>query len=139
MPASPRRKTPKSHTLATKTAELAMAAPQVVAHRMARMALSGPVLNQRDRDEFKRMSSEKTAAFQESWQAMWQQSCRAQWDIGAWVMRAMASPATRQRATPSAMAAQIHGAALGVMSKGLAPVHRKAVANAKRLSRTKLR
>ena len=28
---------------------------------------------------------------------------------------------------------------LGVLGKGLAPVHRKAVANAKRLGRTKLR
>jgi len=30
-------------------------------------------------------------------------------------------------------------AALGVIGSGLAPVHRKAVANAKRLGRTKLR
>jgi hypothetical protein len=34
---------------------------------------------------------------------------------------------------------QVHGATLGVLGKGLAPVHRKAVANAKRLARTKLR
>jgi len=42
--------------------------------------------------------------------------------------------------TPSAASAkQLHKAALGVLGKGFAPVHRKAVANAKRLSRTKLR
>ena len=34
---------------------------------------------------------------------------------------------------------QVQGAALGVIGKGLEPVHRKAVANARRLSRTKLR
>lgn len=133
------RRTRKNHTLAMKTAELAFAAPQVMAHRLTRMALSGPVPNQRDRDEFRRMSSEKAHAFQQSWQAMWAQAWRAQWAMGAWVMRSMASPAQLRKATPTALAAQLHGAALGVAHKGLAPVHRKAVANAKRLSRTKLR
>jgi hypothetical protein len=33
----------------------------------------------------------------------------------------------------------LHDAALAVLGKGLAPVHRRAVANAKRLARTRLR
>jgi hypothetical protein len=37
------------------------------------------------------------------------------------------------------VAVQVQGAALGILDKGMAPVHRKAVANAKRLARTKLR
>jgi hypothetical protein len=37
------------------------------------------------------------------------------------------------------VAAQVQSAALGVLGKGLAPIHRKAVANARRLARTKLR
>jgi hypothetical protein len=36
---------------------------------------------------------------------------------------------------PATASAQLQSAALGVLSKGLAPVHRKATANAKRLSR----
>jgi hypothetical protein len=35
--------------------------------------------------------------------------------------------------------AQLQHATLGILGKGLGPVHRKAVANAKRLARTKLR
>lgn len=37
------------------------------------------------------------------------------------------------------VAAQLQGAALAMLGKGIAPMHRKAVANAKRLARTKLR
>ena len=37
------------------------------------------------------------------------------------------------------MTAQMQNAAIGVLSKGMALVHQRAVANAKRLSRTKLR
>lgn len=133
------RRARKTHTLASKAAELALAAPRVVAHRMTRLALSGPVPNQRDRHEFARMSSEKATAFNESWQAMWMQAWRAQLELAAWSMQAMASPARQRRTTPLAVAAQIQGAALGVMNKGFAPVHREAVANAKRLSRTELR
>ena len=40
-----------SKSLAVKGAELAMATPQVVAHRMARMVLAGPNPSPRDRQE----------------------------------------------------------------------------------------
>jgi hypothetical protein len=49
------------------------------------------------------------------------------------------SVAKGKKLSPAASAAQWHKAALGVLGKGLTPVHRKAVANAKRLARTKLR
>jgi hypothetical protein len=44
-----------------------------------------------------------------------------------------------QPSSAASVARQVQSAALGVLDKGLAPVHRKAVANAKRLARTKLR
>ncbi len=133
MPARPTRKT-RSVTL--KTAELAAAVPQVVAHRLTRMALAGPAPSARDRREFERMVAEKRTAFAEAWQAMAVQSVRAHQALAASFLGAVWSPG---RGRQAAVAAQIQQAALGVLDKGLAPVHRKAVANAKRLARTKLR
>jgi hypothetical protein len=130
------------------TAELMMAAPQVVAHRVVRMATAGPLPSERDRREFHRMGAEKMAAFQESWSAMgshgfvmqqqWARHMMSAWS--AW-MRLAFNPwhpgagASIAR-TASQSAAQLQSIALGVAGKGLAPVHRRAVANARRLSGT---
>jgi hypothetical protein len=120
--------------------ELATAVPQVVAHRMTRMALSGPKLSERDRKEFARMFAEKNSAFSESWNAMALQALRSNQALTASLARSLwAPPSLRNKASATALAVQLHNAALGVFGKGLAPVHRKAVANAKRLARTKLR
>lgn len=43
------------------------------------------------------------------------------------------------RPSANAVAAELQNAALGVLEKGMLPVHRKAVANAKRLAHTKVR
>ena len=68
------RKTPP---LARQAAELAVAVPQVIAHRLTRLALAGPAPSARDRQEFRRMGAEKAAAFAESWNAMAQQALEA--------------------------------------------------------------
>jgi hypothetical protein len=128
-----------TQSLATKAAELALAVPQVVAHRVARMALSGPKLSPRDRKEFKLMVAEKNSAFGESWNAMAAQAALANQALAASFFRSFLSVARGKKPSASASAIQLHKAALGVLGKGLAPVHRKAVANAKRLARTKLR
>src|SRR4030095_13287642 len=60
----------RAHSVAHHSAAIALTAPQVVAHRLVRMALSGPVLSARDRREFTRMGAEKVAAVYESWDAM---------------------------------------------------------------------
>jgi hypothetical protein len=124
-------------TLAQRSAELAFAVPPVMAHRIARMALAGGQPSARDQREFKLMSAEKTAAFQQSWMAMGLQLWRAQQAFAVFWWRACLSP----WGPPSAQAIGTHlqSAALGVLGKGLAPVHRTAVANAKRLSKTRLR
>lgn len=136
MPSHHRR---KYQSLSTKAAELAFAVPQVVAHRVARMAIAGPSLSARDRKEFQGMVAEKVAAFNESWNAMAMQAMRANKTLATSFLRSLCSPSLRYGPSASAVAAQLHGAALGVVGKGFAPVHRKAVANAKRLARTKLR
>ena len=128
-----------ARSLAVKTVELAHAVPQVVAHRVTRMALSGPTLSARDRKEFARMVAEKNAAFGESWNAMTVQAALANQALAASFMKTVVAAARGKRPSLPTAAAQLHRAALGVVAKGLAPVHRKAVANAKRLGRTKLR
>jgi hypothetical protein len=135
----PTRRRLGSRSLATKAAELAFAVPQVVAHRVTRMALSSPKLSPRDRKEFERMVAEKNVAFAESWKAMAAQAALSNQALAASFFRSFIAVSRGKKPSAAATAHQIHQAALGVLGKGLAPVHRKAVANAKRLSRTKLR
>lgn len=130
-------------------AELAVAVPQVVAHRVTRMAIAKHPLSARDRKEFHTMGAEKSAAFVESWAAMAAQAAAAQQQFALALMKQAFLPwtwagggAQAQRSAQALMrtAAQ-HAASAGanVLGHGLAPVHRRAVANAKRLRRTKLR
>ena len=136
---SPRRAR-LARQLATQAHELATAVPQVVAHRMTRMALAGPKLSDRDRKEFARMIAEKNNAFSESWNAMALQALHSQRAFAAALALAATVPRSARADPPAqAFAAQLQQAALAVLGKGLAPVHRRAVANAKRLARTRLR
>jgi hypothetical protein len=126
----------RTRSLTSKMGELALAAPQVVAHRMTRMALAGAQPSARDRREFALMGKEKQVAFQESWMAMGMQAWRVQQQMALALWQAAWLPGLHKRA-PSA--SQWQSAMLGVLGQGLKPVHRRAVANAKRLGRTKLR
>ena len=134
-----RRQRAKTSALAVQAAELALAAPQVIAHRLSRVALAGPRLSERDRKEFELMVAEKNAAFSEAWQAMATHGARANQALAASFFKSFIGVAHGKRPSPARSAAQLHHAALGILGKGLAPLHRKAVANAKRLGRTKLR
>ncbi len=132
-----RRKTP-ARSLAAQTAELAVAVPRVVAHRMTRMALAGPKPSARDRKEFERMVAEKNVAFADAWRAMAAQAARSQQTFAANWFKSMLSMSHGGKPTSPSPAA-LQRAALDVLGKGMAPVRRKAVANAKRLGRIKIR
>lgn len=110
--------------LARQAGELALAVPQVMAHRLTRMALAGPVPNARDRREFHGMMQEKVHAFWQSWFAMG-------WSVLTAMQKAWL--AGLQGARVPLMDTQ------AILAQGLAPVHRKATANARRLARTRLR
>jgi hypothetical protein len=127
------------HTMARKASELATAAQQVVAHRVTRMVMAGPLPSARDRTEFTRMVQEKHDAFSAAWSAMSAQALVANQALALSLWRTLCFPWLGGGATPGAMATQLHSAGLGVLNKGLAPVHRTAVANARRLARTSLR
>jgi hypothetical protein len=116
----PTRRT--SPRLARQVTELAFAVPQVITHRLTRLALAGPVPNARDRREFYTMGQEKVHAFWQSWFAM------------GWAML---------EAVQQAWLAVLQGARVPmldthrILSQGLGPVHRRATVNARRLSRLK--
>lgn len=136
MNASSRRKAAR---LSTQASELMIAAPQVVAHRLGRMAVAGHKPSAKDQREFHRMGAEKLAAFGEAWQSMTLQMLKSNQQVAASMMRSW-WPASAARGgsklaplTQAATAWQL--AALDVLGQGIRPVHRRAVANAKRLGR----
>jgi hypothetical protein len=102
------RRRSKKQQMAAQAAELAVAVPQVVAHRMLRMALAGGTPSARDRREFGLMGAEKMAAFQESWTAMWLEALRAQQQFSLsllqplWFPWAVAWPSRRAAAAGGA-------------------------------------
>ncbi len=115
-----------------------MTVPQVVAHRVTRMALAGPTLSARDRKEFQMMVNEKHAAFAQAWKDMAMHAFRANQALMASMLRSCFTPFSYKRPSAASAAAQVENAAMGVLGKGLASVHRKAVLNARRLAKTKL-
>jgi hypothetical protein len=121
--------------------EIGWAAPQVIAHRTQRMLRSGPFPAQVDRDEFRRMFDEKGEAWFES-------TLRMSTEMGKqWVAIATGAMQPWWLASPaSSPAARWHSAWCGAVRRwaratphiaqiGLAPVHRRATANARRLAR----
>jgi hypothetical protein len=129
------RRNRKSRVLAAQAVGLGFAVPQVLAHRVMRMALTGSSPTRRDQKEFYLMGVEKVAAFYESWTAMMAEIFRA--NVELWLTSArffwMHPPVTRR--SSRAAATHFQRAAFAVLSEGVAPIHRRAVANAKRLSR----
>lgn len=134
MPSRRRRSSP---ALAAQSAQLAVAVPQVLAHRLTRLALAGAQPSARDRREFQRMGTEKVAAFQESWLAMAAEIVRLQQQFAWSAAQAAWAPwlgAPRARSKDTMQRSLDR-----VLREGLAPVRRRAVANAARLGRTRLR
>jgi hypothetical protein len=131
--------TRRSSRSARQAVELALAVPQVVAHRTLRMALAGAPSSARDKREFWLMGYEKMLAFNESWAAMFAEAARANQQIAWSMMRAAWFPWLYKAPTLRAMATRLQKAALDVAATGVGPVHKRAVANAKRLGRAKLR
>jgi len=127
----------RSRALAAQVTDLGIAVPQVLAHRMTRMMLAGSSPSARDRKEFRRMSTEKVAAFYESWNAMLVEVTLANVELSLssarWFLSGL--PATLQSSRTAA--AHVQRAAVGILGKGVAPVRRRAVANARRLGRAR--
>ena len=135
--ATRRRRTSKS--LAVQSVELGFAVPQVIAHRLARMAAAGASPSARDRAEFQRMGTEKLAAMNEAWAAMAAETFRANQEIALSYMQSLWLPWIRPTSAFNKASRQMTRAGLDILGAGLAPSRRRAVANAKRLGRIKRR
>lgn len=120
---------PKS--LPTLASEVANAVPQVIAHRLTRMALAGVNPSAHDQHEFYRMGAEKVEAFYESWNAMLLQSLQINQRLlfSCWFPWAV-------NGSSKSPVEQLEQAATQILTSGIKPVHKRAVSNAKRLNKT---
>lgn len=131
-----KRRTRKSMTV--RAAELSIAVPAVIAHRVTRMAQVGTSHSVRDRKEFYRMSTEKIAAFNESWNAMAFQAVRANQQMVMSFMQSFWFPwGSAKSSTKSTSLRKLTNAAQSILEKGLVPIHRRVISNSKRLRRVK--
>ena len=118
--------------LATQATQLTLAIPEVVARRVVRMALAGSSPSAADREEFFRMSAEKVSAFYESWNGMYLAAWRANLQL---FLSGPAWSTVWLRQGHRAGSAKVQRMALDILASGVAPIHRRAVDNAKRLRR----
>jgi hypothetical protein len=121
--------------LYTKCTELAFAVPQVISHRLLRLAASGHKPSARDRREFDRMITEKAEAMGEAWGKMTVKAFQANQELALSLMKSWmrGSPAVVRQSSI------VRRAASECLSAGIAPVHRRATANARRLAKIKTR
>jgi hypothetical protein len=115
--------------------EISFAAPQVIAHRVARMAQAGPSPGARDQKEFVRMGQEKAEAFVES-----------MWGMGLRIGQAQVAMAASMFAQWLRLASSVTfptpmwtSAMPSLVATGLRPVHRRVTANARRLGKVPAR
>jgi hypothetical protein len=85
------------------------------------------------------MVSEKQVAFAEAYWQMALQMYRLNQQFAGIAIRAFWAPHSLNASWAASAAIQAHTAAMTVLDKGLAPMHRTAVSNAKRLSKASLR
>ncbi|MCB1753954.1 MAG: hypothetical protein KDJ38_00435 [Gammaproteobacteria bacterium] len=126
------RKRP-SRSVTNQLAELSMAVPQVVMQRLSLMMLAGPNPSARDLREMNMMWTEKMIAFHESWSAMTFEALRANQQLSRCLFDSFWSCSPFNLLNAPAHTDYLQRTASNILGKGLAPVHRRAVANAKRL------
>lgn len=128
---------PNRHARSTRAAkhavDLAVAAPQVIAHRTLRMAQATTPMTARDQQEFWTMGTEKLVAFNQSWFAMCLEAGRIQQRMAMATVQAFWFPWLKSM--PRFDGGAWQRAAMDIAAKGLAPIRHSAVANARRLGR----
>src|SRR6516165_9646416 len=98
--------------------------------KLIRGAQPGPSPARRDRSEFYLMGFEKIAAFYESWTAMSIEMLRVNLEYCLLPAQYFWQGLPVTRRSSRAAAAHFQRAALAVLGAGVAPIHRRAVANA---------
>jgi hypothetical protein len=110
-------------------AEINAVVPGIVSHRLMRLAWAGATPSRSDRTELSRMSSEKWQAASQSAVAMTAFAMQQQMAMAQSFMHAMWAPwmGVSHSSIP------VTNPVAGMLSAGLAPYHRIATANARRL------
>ncbi len=120
--------------------DLSWASPMVIAYRLAGIALAGPEPDAQARREVQGMIGEKLVASQQAWLAICQACWSAQWQwLQLYQQSWLALLGGNQARAARGLAEGVVRTSAGVASAGLEPYRRKAVANARRLSRSKRR
>jgi hypothetical protein len=139
----------------TETCEMLNATSQVVKARMARLAMAGPLPNERDRIEFNLMGREKSEAAFESIEAMGSGFVSLGMALAMDTSKHIWATSTAASALASSQSAaqwfecqatllkiatdspsnplQLASSTARLMQEGLAPIHGRATANAERL------
>lgn len=126
----------QSTTLARKTTEAAISSPQVIRHRLTRMALAGANPGNRDKKEFHGMITEKYVGFTKAWFAMGVATIRANLVISGFMVTGFFNPFSRNKFSVFALAGKVQEESMNVLNKGLTPLHKKVVSNSKRLAKS---
>jgi hypothetical protein len=119
---------PEWSRIALQFGEMWLASLQVIAYRTTRMAAAGPMPDARDREEFSLMGQEKVQAASESAMAFAAHLANRERNFGIPALGDVAS-GTAAFAAVSEMSAFVARLA----GSGLAPIHARATANARRL------
>jgi hypothetical protein len=101
------------------------------------MANAGATPSMRDQREFWLMGFEKVLAFNQSWIAMCAEAGRINQRVALSMLQAFWTPWMSAMPGLGSGAARWQQAAFDIAHKGVAPIHRRAVANARRLSRSR--
>lgn len=134
-----RRSSRSTRRLASYGLDLTIAAPQVVAERLARIARAGSAPSARDLAEFHRMGAEKVVAFGAAWQAMALVAMRTQQSWLLSLSRSMLAPWWLAPPSLAAPTRRMRAAAIDALAAGMAPIRHTAVGNARRLGRARRR
>jgi hypothetical protein len=127
-------------TFAAQSTEMLLASSEVIARRSQRMASMGANPSAADRRDMGRMVQEKVAAAAESVQAvsaraasLYQASMMQWFDLANREVAALCGIGTSPRMNADAVTKKTMQAAAQIATAGLAPFHRRATGNAKRL------
>lgn len=127
----------RAEALGVQLVELALAVPQVLAYRSASMFRPGAHSSARARNELYLMGAEKVTAFYESWNAMWMEMFALNLEASRFMLSLWWSPWSGRRHSMHRASSLAQRAALRTISSGVRPIHRRAVANARRLRRSR--
>ena len=99
------------------------------------MMAAGATPSARDTAEFTRMFTEKASAFSQAWLASWAAMWWSPWQVAMEMLGAGAAVGRSGAMGLDPLWRAWNRQGWGILGSGLAPVHRAAVANARRLGR----